>query len=141
MTVPIKFRGLHPDFKLPILATPGSGAWDLFTPRDWTVLNGSVDTIPLGFAVEIPVGYRMQLCDRSGLARKKGLHVLAGLIDSDYRDEVGVVLANFGPIPAYFLKNDRICQFKIEKIESISIFSSSILSETSRKGGFGSTGA
>lgn len=77
----------------------------------------------------------LELRDRSGLA-VKGLHVFAGVIDSDYPDEIGVVLQNFSFKRYDIKRGDRICQF-IPHGFTVSVAESN----TNRQGGFGSTGS
>ena len=89
----------------------------------------------------IPEGYFGNIRDRSGLAAKQAAHCLAGVIDSGYRGEVGVVMVNLGKEPIEILKNDRIAQMIIQKIETPTITEVDDLDATTRgEGGFGSTG-
>ena len=102
--------------------------------------------IPTGLYVEIPVGYEIQVRPRSGLAFKKGVTVLntPGTIDSDYRNQIGVILINLGAEDFTIEPGDRIAQLvlnQVPQINWISVNSVEELSSTDRGlGGFGSTG-
>jgi dUTP pyrophosphatase len=79
--------------------------------------------------------------DKSGLAAKNGLHVFAGVIDSSYRGEIGVVLKNFGEEDFKVEKNSKIAQMLIQPVVSANITEHDSLEDTERgEGGFGSTG-
>ena len=105
-----------------------------------TVTTGSY-LVSTGIAVKIPIGYYGRVASRSGLAVKNGLEVGAGVIDSDYRGEVKVLLRNLGSQPFEFKSGDRIAQLIIEKIETPDVEEVTDLDVTDRgAGGFGSTG-
>ena len=97
--------------------------------------------VSTGVAVKIPVGYYGRVASRSGLAVKNTIEVGAGVIDSDYRGEVKVLLRNLGSQQFEFKSGDRIAQLIIEKIETPEVEEVTDLDVTSRgDGGFGSTG-
>lgn len=160
MNIKIK---LYTGGKMPLKATAGSAAYDVFTPYDYTVQRGR-QVLPLEFAVEIPCGYEMKIEPRSGFA-SKGIEgcikqvveqgrvvrtighdrydcdVLTGKIDSDYRGVVGVILNNHGR-PFLIPKGTRIAQMTIYKVEQADFEAVTSLSSTDRAdGGFGHTGA
>ena len=94
-----------------------------------------------GLAVAIPPGFYGRVAPRSGLASKKGLDVLAGVIDSDYRGEVCCLLYNTGDEPINLPAGSKICQLIVEQIITPEATWASELDETARgAGGFGSTG-
>jgi dUTP pyrophosphatase len=90
----------------------------------------------------MPRGYKALITPRSGLALKKGITVLnaPGLIDSDYRGEIGVILYNTDSVPHIVEAGDRIAQMQFEKVITVDFVSVDNLDETNRSGGFGSTG-
>jgi len=99
--------------------------------------------IKTGFHIELPVGMEAQVRPRSGLAIKHGITVLntPGTIDSDYRNDIGVVLINLGADPFQVNKGDRIAQLVIKKVEHVKLNVVEELTITMRnKKGFGSTG-
>ena len=78
---------------------------------------------------------------RSGLAVRHGLDTLAGVIDSDYRGEVRVVLVNHGRDPVTLARGDRIAQLLVQRVERATFTRVDGLVESRRgEGGFGSTG-
>lgn len=93
-----------------------------------------------GLAVAIPPGFYGRIAPRSGLASKHGLDVLAGVIDSDYRGEVCVLLYNTGDAPVTLAAGSKICQLILEQIITPDAAWATDLDETARgTGGFGST--
>jgi dUTP pyrophosphatase len=131
--------------ELPSYATPGSAGCDLRAAlaASLTLLPGARSLVPTGIAVAIPAGFEGQVRMRSGLALKKGLSLLngPGTIDSDYRGEIGVILANLGGEPVTIERGERIAQLVIAPVAQAEIVEASELSDTARgAGGFGSTG-
>ena len=94
--------------------------------------------------LEIPENLYAQVESRSGLAVKNGLTTLCGVIDSDYRGELKIVLINLGRDPVVVAKGSRIAQLVFHEVPSVStemVENIEDLSKTQRKdGGFGSTG-
>ena len=98
-------------------------------------------TARTGLAVAIPAGFYGRVAPRSGLAAKKGLDVLAGVIDSDYRGEVCCLLYNTGDKTIELPAGSKICQLIVEQIITPEAAWATDLDETTRgAGGFGSTG-
>jgi len=133
------------DIALPHYATEGAAGADVRAAltEPVSVPAGGVAMIPTALAVHIPDGYEMQVRSRSGLAAKHGIFCLnaPGTIDSDYRGEINVILANFGKEPFVIQRGDRIAQLVVAKYERIVWEEQDQLSDTSRgTGGFGSTG-
>jgi dUTP pyrophosphatase len=98
-----------------------------------------------GLVIRVPKGFYGRVAPRSGLAVKYGIDVLAGVVDSDYRGELKVVLHNLGDRPVEFQTGDRIAQLIIEKISRPMIEFISreqIKNDKTVRGneGFGSTG-
>jgi dUTP pyrophosphatase len=91
----------------------------------------------------VPEGYEAQVRPRSGLALREGITCLnsPGTIDSDYRGEVSVILANLGQKPVSIARGDRIAQMVIAPVARAELVESAALPGTSRgAGGFGHTG-
>lgn len=129
--------------KLPEYKTSGSAGADCFAriERDIIIKSGKSSTIPLGFAVEIPDGYEMQIRGRSGLASKSGIEGFTGTIDSDYRGEVSAILFNHSEKDFIVKNGDRIAQAVIAPVIKAHWSLTNVLSETERgENGFGSTG-
>lgn len=97
--------------------------------------------VKTGLAFEIPKGHFGSIRGRSGLALNKGINTLGGVIDEDYRGEIGVILVNSSKNPFEINKYDRIAQIIIQSYIQVNIVETESLSETNRSnGGFGSTG-
>ena len=129
--------------KLPEYKTTGSAGADCYARIDKEIILNENDTvtIPLGFAVEIPEGYEMQIRPRSGLARKNKMVAILGTIDSDYRGEVHAILINHSKSIFTIKPNDRIVQAVVCPVIRAEWYLTDKLSETERgEGGFGSTG-
>lgn len=105
------------------------------------LLPGERRLIHTGIAVDIPPGHYGRIAPRSGLALKHGIDVLAGVVDEDYRGEVGVILVNHGSEPYWITHGARIAQLVIERISRVVVVETGELDATNRDaGGFGSTG-
>ena len=129
--------------KLPEYKTEGSAGADCYArlKKEITIKAGKSETIPLGFAVEIPAGYEMQIRGRSGLARKNNIDCFPGTIDSDYRGEVCAILINKGQEDFIVKPSDRIAQAVVAPVIKAEWYLTENLSETERgEGGFGHTG-
>ena len=131
--------------ELPSYATPGAAGCDLRAAiaETLSVLPGGRTLLPTGLAVAIPEGYEGQVRMRSGLAVRHGLALLnaPGTIDSDYRGEIRVILANLGAEPVTIARGERIAQLVIAPVARARFREVAELPATSRDaGGFGSTG-
>lgn len=137
----IKIKKLEPEVKLPVYANKGDAGMDVFSLEDKELKPGERYLFKLGFAMEIPEGYVGLFWDKSGIASKYGIHTLAGVIDSVYRGEFGVVMLNTGDESYEFKKGDKLAQLLIQPIASPELEEVEELSDTHRgEGGFGSTG-
>ncbi|KMQ50682.1 Deoxyuridine 5'-triphosphate nucleotidohydrolase [Chitinispirillum alkaliphilum] len=130
---------------LPCRMTKGSSGCDISAAinDEITLEPGSRALIPTGLCFNIPQGYEIQVRPRSGLAYKYGITVLnaPGTIDSDYRGEVKVILANLGEAPFVVRRGDRIAQLVAARVMDIEYEEESYIPETTRgSGGFGHTG-
>ncbi len=130
---------------LPRYATNGSAGMDICASleADMTIARGAIVLIPTGLSIALPHGYECQVRSRSGLAAKNGIFTLnsPGTIDSDYRGEIKVILANFGSEPFVVKHGDRIAQLVVARYESVEWREVEELGATDRNiGGFGSTG-
>ena len=114
--------------------------YDLRAVGHFTLVPGARAVIPIGFAVEIPQGFYGRIAPRSGFAVSHGIDVLAGVVDSNYRDEVGVVLINHGDEPFTVEVGMRIAQLIIEPYVKPEVEEVAVLTGPDRHGGFGSTG-
>ena len=129
------------DGVLPDYASEGSAGADLRSSATLEIPPGGRAAVPTGLFVEIPPGHVGFVWPRSGLAVRHGIDTLAGVIDSDYRGEVKVVLVNHGAEPFLIAPGDRVAQLLIQRVERGLFTRVDSLDATARgKGGFGSTG-
>ncbi|MBU2639410.1 MAG: dUTP diphosphatase [Nanoarchaeota archaeon] len=132
---------LEEGVETPAYGKEGDAGLDLRAKEDVEIPSGERRLIRTGIRMEIPHGYWGNIRDRSGLALKNGLHVFAGVVDSTYRGEVGVVLTNFGHDSYGVRRGDRIAQMVIQSYACAGVSVVAELSDTERgEGGFGSTG-
>jgi len=128
---------------LPAYATSGAAGLDIVAAEDVTLSPGARHAVATGFAIAIPDGHEVQVRPRSGLALKHGVTCLntPGTIDSDYRGEVKVILANLGDAPFEVTRGERIAQLVPAAVTKAQLAEVSDLDSTQRgEGGFGSTG-
>ena len=128
---------------MPDYATAGAAGMDICAAESLMLRVGKRHAVATGFAFAIPEGYEVQVRPRSGLALKHGITCLntPGTIDSDYRGEVKVILANLGEDDFPISKGDRIAQIVVAPVTHASMTEVEDLDDTARgAGGFGSTG-
>jgi dUTP pyrophosphatase len=130
---------------LPAPASITSAGLDLRAaiPDHLVLAPGSRVLVPTGLVLEIPPGWEGQVRPRSGLALRHGITLpnAPGTIDSDYRGEVAVILANGGAEPVTIRRGDRIAQLVVAPVASVQWIEADELSSSERQaGGFGSTG-
>lgn len=128
---------------LPSYASGGAAGLDVVAAETLLLGPGERHAVATGFVVAIPEGYEVQVRPRSGLALKYGITCLntPGTIDSDYRGEVKVILANLGREPFQVVRGERIAQLVPAPVLVASLAEVQSLDETERgSGGFGSTG-
>lgn len=141
----IRVKKLHPKAMLPTYGTTEAAGADLYACLDEgvTIAPGGTAWIPTGLAMEIPKGCAGLVYARSGLACKQGLAPAnkVGVIDSDYRGPVTVVLYNHSGVSRTVCHGDRIAQMVITPVVTPAYEETDELSGTVRgEGGFGSTG-
>jgi len=159
--VEIKINKLHKSAILPTRANDSDAGYDLYAIQDMIIGPMEKAIVPTGMSIEIPKGYYGRIAPRSGLAVKNSIDVLAGVIDSGYRGEIGVVLINlnlpeilfkkdrktsayesaFGSRSKFSIsKGDRVAQLIIEKCHDIRWVESGLSDSDRGDGGYGSSG-
>lgn len=143
---PVPVKILRSGARLPTYGSGGAAGADLYACLDApvTIAAGQTAWIPTGLAMEIPSGFAGLVYARSGLACKRGLAPAnkVGVIDSDYRGELVVVLHNHSAVPQTIVSGERIAQLVLTRVYAPAFSEVRELSDTSRgEGGFGSTGA
>jgi len=137
----IQIKKLSENAKLPIRGSEWAAGYDLFAAKDDVVFAQKRTLIPTDIALSIPSGYYGRIAPRSGLAYKHGIDVLAGVIDADYRGNLGVILYNTNIVEFRVNKGDRIAQLIIEKCHDVEWQETEELETSVRQdGGFGHTG-
>lgn len=137
----LQIKKLDENAKVPHFAHDTDAGMDIFTVEDATIQPGERQFLKTGIAMAIPHGYAALVWDKSGIAAKRGLKTLAGVLDADYRGEVMIGLHNLSDEPQTFAAGDKIAQILIQKVEQPSITEVEELDDTDRgEGGFGSTG-
>jgi dUTP pyrophosphatase len=162
----IKIKVKDENVKTPAYATDGSAGLDLYAHSFLKLFKGQQEVdlnkvlqnsiksgyiylrakerllIGTGIYMEIPIGYEMQIRPRSGLALNKGITVInsPGTIDSDYRDEIGIILVNTTDFFYKINLGDKIAQGVIASYSKVTLEKIEELNSTDRLGGFGSTG-
>ncbi len=128
---------------LPAYASEHAAGMDVVAAEDIMLAPGARHAVATGFAIAIPHGYEVQVRPRSGLALKHGITCLntPGTIDSDYRGEVKVILANLGSEEFAVVRGERIAQLVPTPVLRAAFAEVADLDDTARgAGGFGSTG-
>lgn len=139
----LRFKRLCPEAALPAYAHPSDAGMDLRSVEEKVIPRGGRALVRTGLVALLPPGYEAQVRPRSGLALKFGVTVLntPGTIDSGYRGEIGVILANFGEADFKVGKGDKIAQLVIAPVTQVAVEETESVDETDRgAGGFGSTG-
>ena len=156
-TINIKYKLVHPDAKPLEKNYDSDMAYDIFVVPDeewergyyegtvekpyFNLLPGKQHTFKTGMIVAAPDDHGFLLRDRSGLAHKNGIHILAGVIEGTYRDEWGIVVINLGEKPFIVKSGDKLAQAVLTKIIPSRTMASDDLGKTERgKKGFGSSG-
>ncbi len=140
MKIKLKVKKIDPEARIPSYSHPGDAGMDLFSLVDDVIQPGEAKPIPTGIQMAIPEGYVGLIWDKSGISLC-GVHRLAGVVDSGYRGEVRVVMANLAKEPYVIKKGMKIAQMLIQPLETVAIVEAEELDKTSRgHGGFGSTG-
>ncbi len=138
--IKVKVKKLHPDAKIPTHGTEHAAGFDLYSIETIILQPGERHAFATGISIEIPEGLATLFWDRSGMGFK-GIHRFAGVIDSDYRGELKIILFNSTKEPFTIEKGDRIVQAIIQDYYTPEFEEQTDLSDTQRgEGGFGSTG-
>jgi len=139
----IRVSKLSAGATMPTRGSPSAAGWDLYASESCVIPAFGKGLIKTDLAVAVPYGYYGRVAPRSGMAWKKHTDIGAGVIDSDYRGSVGIVMFNHGETELVIEKKDRVAQLIIERISMAEFkeVSFSELETTERgDGGYGSTG-
>ena len=138
----VKIKKLCPDAVTPSQSNPSDAAFDLYSVQDAQIAPQTRQLIKTGISIQIPFGFYGQILGRSGLALKKGICILGGVIDSGYLGEICVIMYNSDCSRSHEVKKgDRIAQIVFLECKSAIFQEVEQLSVSSRgANGFGSTG-
>ena len=141
----VRVKKLHPNACLPTYGSASAAGADLYACLESavTIQPGETFWVPTGIALEVPSGCAGFVFARSSMGAKRGLAPAnkVGVIDSDYRGEIRVVLLNHSKEPQTIQPGERVAQFVITPVVTPAYMEAEALDETDRgSGGFGSTG-
>lgn len=138
----LKVKKLSENASIPFRASDKAAGYDLVSAYDYKIPANGKELVKTDIAVAIPEGHYGRVAPRSSLAWKSHIDVGAGVIDGDYRGNVGVILFNLSKQDFEVKKGDRVAQLIIEKISTPKVEEVEDLDATERsEGGFGSTGS
>ncbi|XP_028647459.2 deoxyuridine 5'-triphosphate nucleotidohydrolase, mitochondrial [Erpetoichthys calabaricus] len=139
--VVLRFAKLSQNATAPSRGSTKAAGYDLYSAYDYVIPAMGKTIVKTDIQIAVPSGYYGRVAPRSGLAAKHFIDVGAGVIDEDYRGNVGVVLFNFSKDDFEVKKGDRIAQLICERICYPDLEQLETLDQTDRgDGGFGSTG-
>ena len=137
----LQVKKLSENAELPTRGSKEAAGYDLHSAYDYFVLANGKELVKTDISVKIPDGHYGRIAPRSSLAWKNHIDIGAGVIDSDYRGNVGVVMFNHGNENLIIKKGDRVAQLILEKISILEVEEVEDLDLTVRgDGGFGSSG-
>ena len=144
MAVKIKWLRSDKNAKVPIKNHPSDSGFDIRSIEDVVLYSSEWKLIKTGVRVELPNGYDLQVRGRSGLAYKYGIGVLnaPGTIDTNYRNDIGVILINHSQVPFKICKGDRIAQLVVSEVIDVESVEITEFSDTTDRdlSGFGASG-
>jgi dUTP pyrophosphatase len=136
----LQIQRVDKGLELPKQHRDGDAALDLRSAEEKTISPGEYATLRTGIKMAIPLGHVGLIWDRGGMAAK-GLTTMGGVIDSNYRGEIQIIIVNHGKEPFPITKGMRIAQIIIQPISDISVKEVDELDETNRgEDRFGSSG-
>lgn len=137
----VKIKKLSENATIPTKGSSGAAGFDLYSCEDYTLKPLERKLFKTGLQMKIPENMYGRIAPRSGLAYKDGLDCLAGVIDSDFLGDVGVILINFGDKDKTINKGDRIAQIIFEYCPDMMFEVVDNIEKTERnEGGWGSSG-
>jgi dUTP pyrophosphatase len=143
ITMELSVKKLSDDATIPTRGSADAAGYDLYSAHDLTIDGNGKGIAKTNLAMVIPQGHYGRIAPRSGFSWKKHADIGAGVIDSDYRGDVGVVIFNHSQQELNVSKGDRVAQLILEKISTPAVveYIEADLPSTERGGGgFGSTG-
>ncbi|CAD7085909.1 unnamed protein product [Hermetia illucens] len=137
----LRFARLSDKAHVPVKGSAKAAGFDLKSAYDYVIPAHGKEIVKTDIQVQLPEGCYGRVAPRSGLAAKNFIDVGAGVIDEDYRGNVGVVLFNHSDKDFEVKSGDRVAQLICERIFYPTLVEEKSLDKTPRgEGGFGSTG-
>jgi dUTP pyrophosphatase len=137
----MKIKKLTDTSVIPSKERVSDAGYDLYADQSLEIPAGTRALVSTGIAMEIPYSAVGLIWPRSGLSAKKGIDILAGVIDCEYRGEIKVCMLNTSETSVVISKGDKIAQILIQPVYNLELTEVDELSETSRQDkGFGSSG-
>ena len=137
----VKVKKLREDAVLPAYAHRGDAGMDLCALDECVIGAGKRKLVPTGISMELPEGYFASIRGKSGLAYKKGIAILGGVVEYTYRGDYGVIVLNTSDEDFVVKAGDKIAQVVIAPVATAEVEEVGELDESVRGGdGFGSTG-
>ncbi len=140
--IQLHIQKLHPAATIPRYIRQGDAALDLYACEKLTIAAGGHTLVPTGIAMAIPHGFVGLIWDRSGIAAKNIVKTMGGVIDSNYRGEIKVIMHNHADVPFEIEVGTRVAQMVIQRVEQMETVEVSSLDTNTVRGvdGFGSSG-
>ena len=137
----VQIKRTHSDAVLPSYAYSGDAGLDIYSCVDAEISAGEKEIVPTGLTIAVPAGHVGFVWDKSGIASKHHIKTMAGVLDSNYRGELKVVLTNLGRATYKIEKGQKIAQLVIQPYIQADIEEVGELDDTERgDAGFGSSG-
>lgn len=138
---PLKVRKLSSSARLPVRASEGAAGYDLFSAEECVIQPRTRKVMKTDISIAVPAKHYGRVAPRSGLSFKYGIDIAAGVIDSDYRGPLGIVMVNNGTTAFEIQAGDRVAQLLLERVSCPVVEEVDELDGTARgAAGFGSTG-
>lgn len=136
----LQFKPLTPTAIIPIKAHATDAGFDMFVDEDCYIKKNTKQLLSTGIAMAIPEGYYGRLVGRSHIHTKTPLTVVEGVIDSEYRGEVKIMVHTFQGVDVPIIKGTSVAQLIIQPVINVESEVVDTLSTTERgENGFGST--
>ena len=140
-SVKVKIKKLKENATIPSYGHPGDAALDLFSTENYIVPAGKRQLVSTGVGIELPKGYFSSIREKSGLAHKRGIAILGGVIEYGYTGEYGVIVLNTGDEDFEIRAGDKVAQLVIAPVATADVEVVEELSDSVRgEGAWGSTG-
>lgn len=137
----LRVKRVHTDASLPSRGSAHAAGYDLSCVQDFEIHPQKRELVQTGIAIQMPPGVYGRVAPRSGLTVRHGVHIGAGVIDSDYTGELKVAMFNLGDTTVSFKRGDRVAQLILERHEIADVQEVNEFETSERgEGGFGSTG-